>query len=223
MPTLTPEELAALQAIDSATIANAIEKFRVRPDLKGYCGPEIRCLFPQLGTMVGYAVTAVMEHRDVGETGWRDGWMRFCQAIEDSPKPVVAVIKDGDRFQAALVGEVMATTMKALGAVGCLTDGAVRDLDAVEAIGFHYFAAGVIVSHGQMKFTLVQEPVQIGRLRVRPGDLLHGGRDGLVSIPLEIAARVPEAAAQILANEARIMEFVRRPGFRTRDLGEFYH
>src|SRR5919202_6959059 len=175
MKTSSGETLARLKAIDSATVANAIEKFGVRPDTWGFTGPEIRCLFPELGVTLGYAVTGIMGPRETAEQGWRQGWLEYTQAIEDSPRPAICVIEDSPLWpmQGALVGEVMATCMKTLGAAGCVTNGAVRDLDQVQAMGFQYHAAGVIVSHGQVKFHSVQQPVRLGRLEVRPGDLIH--------------------------------------------------
>jgi 4-hydroxy-4-methyl-2-oxoglutarate aldolase len=224
MSLISEEVLNQLRGIDSCTVANAIEKFGVRPDTWGYTGPEIRCSFPEMGVMVGYAVTSVMGPREAGEEGWRQGWLDYAQAIEDSGKPAICVIEDSPLWpmQGALVGEVMATCMQALGAVGCVTNGAVRDLEQVKAMGFHYHAAGVIVSHGQVKFHAIGEPVRLGRLCVRPGDLIHADLHGVVVVPTEIAERIPEAAARILDQEAEIMEVARRPGFRAADLRALY-
>ena len=224
MNTVSTETFEKLKAIDSCTVANAIEKFGVRPDTWGYTGPEVRCLFPGMGVMLGYAVTAIMGPRDVGEQGWRQGWLDYTQAIEESPKPAVCVIEDSALWpmQGALVGEVMATCMKALGSVGCVTNGAVRDLEQVETMGFHYHAAGVIVSHGQVKFHSVRQPVRLGRLQVRPGDLLHGDLHGVVVIPTEIADEIPAAAQAILDREAEIMDTAKAAGFKAADLKRFY-
>lgn len=224
MKAVSPETFEKLKAIDSCTVANAIEKFKVRPDTWGYTGPEIRCLFPGMGVTLGYAVTAVMGPRDTDETGWRGGWLDYTQAIEDSSKPALCVIEDSPLWpmQGALVGEVMATCMQALGAIGCITNGAVRDLEQVEAMGFQYHAAGIIVSHGQVKLHSVGEPVRLGRLSVRPGDLLHADLHGVVVVPLEIADEIPAAAQSILDREAEIMAVARSSGFRAADLKRFY-
>ena len=71
--TISDETFRRLQSVDSCTVANAIEKFGVRPDTWGYTGPEVRCQFPDLGVMLGYAVTGIMGPREVGEQGWRQG------------------------------------------------------------------------------------------------------------------------------------------------------
>jgi regulator of RNase E activity RraA len=224
MKTITNETFQKLLKIDSCTVANAIEKFGVRPDTCGYSGPEIRCLFPDMGVMLGYAVTAVMGPREVGEKNWRKGWLDYTQAIEDSPKPAVCVIEDSPLWpmQGALVGEVMATVMKSLGAIGCVSNGGLRDLEQVREMGFHYHAGGVIVSHGQVKFHSVSEPVRLGRLTVRPGDLLHGDLHGVVVIPFEIADEIPAQAEKILQVEAEIMDLAKKPGFCAADLRPLY-
>lgn len=224
MQTISTETYEKLKAIDSCTIANAVEKFGVRPDTHGYSGPEVKCLFPEMGVMLGYAVTGVMGPRDVGEKGYRQGWLDFCQAIEDGPKPAVCVIEDSPLWpmQGALVGEVMATCMKSLGSLGCITNGALRDIEQVREMGFQYHGSGVIVSHGQVKFHSVGEPVRLGRLTVRPGDLIHADLHGVVVIPIEIADQVPAAAHAILAHEARMMEVAKTPGFKAADLKQFY-
>jgi len=221
---IAPETLDRLKAIDSATIANAIEKFGVRPDTWGFAGPEIRCLFPELGVTLGYAVTAIMGPREAGDTGFRAGWLEYVEAIESSHHPAMCVIEDSALWpmQGALVGEVMATCMKHLGAAGCVTNGAVRDLEQVREMGFQYHAAGVLVSHGQLKFHAVQRPVRLGRLEVRPGDLIHADLNGAVVIPPDIADRIPEAAEKILDREAHVIAEAKRPGFRAADLRRFY-
>jgi regulator of RNase E activity RraA len=224
MKTVSEEVYQRLKQYDSCTVANAIEKFGVRPDSAGYTGQEIRCLSPEMGVMLGYAVTGVMGPREVGEQGWRQGWLDYCQAIEESPKPAVCVIEDSPLWpmQGALVGEVMSTCMQRLGALGCVTNGAVRDLEQVAVMGFQYHAAGVIVSHGQLKFHSVGQPVRLGRLEVRPGDLLHADLHGVVVVPFEIAEQIPDACQKIFDVEAEIMELAKRPGFKAADLRALY-
>lgn len=223
METIAPATFEKLKTIDSATIANAIAKLGVRPLTHGYAGPEIRCLYPEQPAILGYAVTARISTRDTNETGFRDNWVTYAQAIEDSPQQVICVLEDSLLWplQAALMGEVMATVMKSLGAVGCITNGAVRDIEPIRKLGFGYFAAGAIVSAGQMKFTASQVPVRLGRLEVQPGDLIHADADGIVSIPHDIADDIPGAVQAVLEREAGIIQMARSPGFKAADLKRF--
>lgn len=124
MPQLTPAQLEELRLIDSPTISNAIERFKIRPRLQGFAGWELRCAFPELETTLGYAVTCTADSTTEGRADDR-GLLRLWAALEAAPKPAVLVIKDigPERSRSCHMGEVMATTAKALGAVGCLSDG----------------------------------------------------------------------------------------------------
>src|SRR6188508_794758 len=121
VPQLTPEQIHALRRIDSPSIANAIETFQVRPRVAGYVGYDIRCIFPQLPPMVGYAVTCTVDSTTEGRTGI--GFQKLYELLETAPKPAVVVMQDvgQDRLHSCHAGEVMSTTMKRLGAVGILT------------------------------------------------------------------------------------------------------
>ena len=219
---LTAAQLAELQRIDSPTIANAIEQFDVRGRVEGFAGWELRCAFPELGTTVGYAVTCTADSTTPAR---RDrGLMRLWEAVERAPKPAVIVIKDigQDRSRSCHMGEVMATTAKALGAVGCLSDGGLRDVNEVRALGgFQYFCPGFVVSHGNPVICEVDVEVTLNGLTVGPGDLLHGDVNGVLVIPSSIADRVAAQAMKVREAEAKVLAFVRQPGLTAAALKEF--
>jgi regulator of RNase E activity RraA len=125
---------------------------------------------------------------------------------------------EDDPGAGALVGELHAIIGLALNCVGLVTNGSVRDLPAVEALGFHLFAGNVAVSHMYAHVCEYGNPVEIGGLKIYPGDLIHGDRHGVHSIPLSIAAAIPKMAAQILSEERELKEFCRQPGFSLRRL-----
>lgn len=223
MPRLTPEQLARLQTIDSPTISNAIERFQVRPRLEGFASWALRCAYPELGTTVGYAVTCTADSTTEDRTDDR-GLLRLWAAIEASPKPAVLVIKDigPERSRSCHMGEVMATTAKALGAVGCVSDGGLRDVVEVQALGgFQYFCPGFVVSHGRPIICEVNVPVAMEGLSVNPGDLLHGDVNGLLIVPEAIADRVAEEAERVRADEREVLDFVRAPGLTVEKLRRF--
>ena len=114
------------------------------------------------------------------------------------PKPRVIVLQDADHEPGlgAFVGEIHATIGLALNCVGCVTNGAVRDLPAVEATGFQLFARHVSVSHAYAHITEFGEPVEIDGLKISSGDLLFGDLHGVLSIPLSIAAQVTFRSSQ---------------------------
>jgi regulator of RNase E activity RraA len=216
--------IEALRKISSPSVANAIETFNVRPRHQGFMSSELRTLFPELGPMVGYAVTALIRAEPPPIQGHRAstfGWWDYVQSI---PAPRVVVVHDLDdpRGQGAQWGEVQANIHKALGCVGVVTDGSVRDLDEVKALGFQFAAAHVSVSHAYVHMMDFGIPVKVGGLWVKPGDLIHADHHGVITIPPDIADRVPEAVAKVEADERRIISLCRSPGFSADALKALY-
>ena len=222
MPRLTAEQLEALRQIDSPTVSNAIERLGVRPRLEGFAGWELRCAFPELGTLMGYAVICTADSTTESRKDER-GLLRLWEAVEKAPKPAVIVIKDAgpERPRSCHMGEVMATTAKALGAVGCISDGGLRDVAEVRALGFHYFCPGFVVSHGNPLILDVNVPATLDGLAVQPGDLLHGDANGVLVIPDSIADRVADEARRVRDDERAVLNFVRSPGLTVEKLREF--
>ena len=223
LPHLTAAQLDALRQIDSPTISNAIETFGVRDLVEGFAGWELRCAFPELGTTLGYAVTCTGDTTTPSRRGDR-GLMRLWDAIEKAPKPAVVVIKDigTDRSRSCHMGEVMATTAKALGAVGCVSDGGLRDVNEVRRLGgFQYFCPGFVVSHGHPLICDVDIDVTLSGLDIHPGDLLHGDVNGVLVIPASIADRVADEARKVQEAEAKVLAFLRQPGLTVEALRRF--
>lgn len=223
MPRLTAEQLDVLRQIDSPTVANAIERFDVRPRTQGYAGWELRCAFPDLGTLLGYAVTCTADSTTASRTDER-GLLRLWAAVEAAPKPAVIVIKDigPERSRSCHMGEVMATTAKALGAVGCVSDGGLRDVNEVRALGgFHYFCPGFVVSHGNAVICDVDVDVTVDGMACSPGDLLHADVNGVLVVPEGVADRVAAEAERVRAAEREVLEFLRQPGLTVEKLRRF--
>jgi regulator of RNase E activity RraA len=206
--------LEFLRGVDSPTIANAIEPFKLRDRCEGFLGGSIRCLFPDLGVMVGYALTVTMTS-EVGPPPGREGYWRMWEALEEAPKPAVVVVQDISRAptRCAYFGEVMATIASRLGAIGVVTDGGVRDLTEVRALGLHYFAPHPVVSHGNFRIVDVSVPVVLDGQTVHPGDLLHGDANGIVVVPPSVLDQLPEAVTTIRDREKRTLDFVTSPDF----------
>jgi regulator of RNase E activity RraA len=105
-----------------------------------------------------------------------------------------------------------------MGCVGAVTNGSVRDLDEVEPLGFHFFASHIAVSHAYVHIVEVGAPVRVGGLTVRPGDLLHGDRHGVTSIPLDLAVRIPEGVEVVDTMERQIINYSQSPEFTVEGL-----
>lgn len=216
LPTLSSSELERLRALDTCTASNAIERFNVRMRNEGFAGGSIHCRFPNLSPMLGYAVPCRIRTAEVPVTHRcyhdRMDWWGYMASI---PAPRVMVVEDIDRSPGvgAFVGEIHARIALALKCVGCVTNGAVRDLPAVQATGFHLFSGSVAVSHAYAHIVEFGQPLIIAGLKINPGDLVHGDCHGVHTIPLEIAREVPEMAAGILAKEREMIALCQSPGF----------
>lgn len=214
----------ALRKISSPSIANAIETFNVRPRNQGHMSSEIRTLFPELGPLVGHAVTAVIRAEPRPLEGHRASTFAWWDHVLSIPAPRVIVVHDLDepRGQGAQWGEVQANIHRALGCAGVITDGSVRDLDEVRALGFQFAAAHVSVSHAYVHMVDFGLPVKVGGLWVQPGDLVHGDQHGVVTIPADIAGKIPEAVAKVEADERKIIACCQAPGFTAEKLKALY-
>jgi regulator of RNase E activity RraA len=212
---LSAEQVEALKAIDTPTICNAIEKFSVRGRIEGFFGMDIRCLLPELGSMVGYAITLTVDSTTPGIPRNDSVWYAWLKAMESSPRPSVLVMKDigPQPRKSAHIGEVMGTIATRLGVAGIVTDGGVRDILELKQLGFHCFASGLVPSHGNPRLVEVNVAVQIDGVRVRPGDLLHGDANGVTIIPQPIAGQVAKVADQVRASEAEVLDYIKGPDF----------
>ena len=222
-PLLTEGELDALRQFDTCMVANAVETFNVRLHNTGYTDASIRCMFEDAPPMVGYAATARLRS---GEPPMVGGTFRdrgdFWNSILEIPSPRILVLEDKDDppGRGAFVGDMHSAILKALGCIGYLTDGAVRELPSVRAMGIQLFAGSVAVSHAYAHIFDVGAAISVGGMEVRRGDLLHGDRHGVLTIPAEIAAAIPAIAAEMQRTEQKVIDFCRSSAFSVAKLGE---
>ena len=213
---LSPDQLEALRRLDACTLANAIETFHKRLRNEGFIGNSVHCLFPRLTPMVGYAATVTIRGAapataDGGYADRTDWW----DYIVSLPTPRVVVVRDVSSVPGlgSLIGAVHMNILRVLHCVGVVTNGSVRDIPAAESAGFHFFAGGISVSHAYVHIVDFGKPVEIGRLKIGSGDLLHGDLHGVQSIPFDIADRIPPVAAKISAQEQALITLCRSPAF----------
>jgi 4-hydroxy-4-methyl-2-oxoglutarate aldolase len=214
---ITADTLARLAKFDTPTICNVIELFDVRPRNQGYMDARIRCNFPELPPMVGFACTAAF--RSDAPPGKGDAYGSMDQQVAqfaELPGPAVVVFQDLDEpAVAATFGEVMCTTYQAFGSVGLITSGGGRDIDQVREIKYPVFTGGTICSHAYCHILHVGLPVRVGGLTVRQGDLLHGDVNGVSTIPTNIAAAIADITPEFVAAEGIVLDYVRGKGPKT--------
>jgi len=222
-PLLTEKELDTLRQFDTCMIANAIEKFNVRLRNTGFTNGKVRCMFPDAPPLVGYAVTGRLRSGDPPIAGpfFRDRGDLWTRILE-TPAPRILVLEDMDEKpgRGAFVGDMHAAILNALGCVGYVTNGAVRELPSVRKIGVQLFAGCVAVSHAYAHIFDIGTPVTIDGMEVRTGTLLHGDQHGIVTVPDEIAAEVPNVVAKLQRSEQEVIEFCRSENFSIAKLNE---
>lgn len=209
--TVSAADLELLRKYDTPTICNVVELFDLCPRNAGYMDGRIQACYPKLPPMVGFASTATFRSAAPPKAGNVYGSMdQQLESFAHLPGPPVVVFQDIDSpVAAATFGEIMCTTYKRFGAVGLITSGAGRDLDQVEAISFPCFTNGTICAHGYCHIPSVNVPVHVGGVMINPGDLLHGDRNGVTRIPVEIASAVAHGCADYMAAEAIILNYLK--------------
>ncbi len=195
MKKLTEREmLLALKDFDTPSITNVVATYPANPLCLGLYNPwtenwytdqTVRCMYPELGRTVGYAVTCVYGLPDPSFK--RLTFMDVIDALDASPKPTILVLEQ--RFPPAIAGKVglsggnMTSAMKAVGCVGVVSNGPSRDIDEIRPMKFQYILSGVTPGHGDMAVQAVNVPVSVAGMDVAPGEIIHMDEDGAVKFP----------------------------------------
>ncbi len=212
MTSLDPAILEGFKQFDSATIFNALVLKSGLPN-EEYTSHLIRCLLPECGNVIGYAVTSEVTTNDPDSPAL--DWLTYYEHIEATPGPLIAVMKDVDSRpgRGASFGDGMATIHQRLGVVGAIVDGTVRDIEGIRKVGLPMWAWGTVPGHGVFNLTRFNTPVTVGEVRVRPGDLIFADADGCVRIPNQDAAEILQLAEGVRTREAGIFALYRSPDF----------
>jgi len=221
---LSDSELEELRRWDTPTVANAFEQLNARDRLEGFMRPAIRCIFPELGIINGFAGTATIRaSRPRAPEDPVVSNLDYWEYISSLPKPTFMVIHDLDAPDpvGSFWGEVNANVHRALGCIGVITDGGVRDLPAVRPLGFHFFAAEVLVSHAHVHLVDFGNPVSVGGVTIESGDLVQADEHGVIQIPNEIATLTAQACYDVFIGERELVQFCQQPGVNFNKLKDF--
>jgi regulator of RNase E activity RraA len=226
MPTklLTRKEIEILRGIDTPTICNVLETFDPKFRNEGYTLDPLICAFPKLPPIVGYAKTAMVRAvapaRPDKKSESRMSFGHYLDYVAAGPGPKIAVVQDVDdnqRGRGAFWGEVNTTMHKALGCVGVVTNGSVRDLRMI-APEFQLIAGSVGPSHAHDHVVDCSGQVNVAGMVVHDGDLIHADEHGAVVIPHELVRKIPPAVALLMRREGVILAACREPGFTVEKL-----
>ncbi len=213
---LTNEDLEPFRQMSASLLANAIEFFHNETRREGFVDSSVRCLFPRLPRLVGYAATIKVRRAEAPAGGGifpdRSDWWDYFMS---RPEPRVVVVEDCSPTigLSSLLGVAQINVLRTFGCEGAVTNGAVRDIPEAEAMSFPLFVGSVSVSHAHVEVVDMGGSVDIGGLKIRPGELLHGDVHGVQSIPLDIAALIPDVAMHIASEEETLISLSRSPDF----------
>lgn len=214
---LTDAELEALSAYDTPTICNALEIVVPARRALGFTTETVICPFPELKPMVGYARTCLfraMQPATLSPAEMRQGRIDYYRYVGSGAGPGISVVQDIDSRVGfgCFWGEVNTALHKALGCLGLITNGGVRDLDAI-APEFQVLCGKVTPSHAHGHAVAFGGEVDVFGMIVRSGDLIHADRHGAVVIPHDVAREVPKAAELCMRREAPILKVARSKRF----------
>jgi regulator of RNase E activity RraA len=208
---LTKEQIEELREFDTPTVWNALEGFKLRPNTAGFAYPGLLLRTPKGRPMAGYAATAQVSGMEPPSAEQKEMMFAFFEDVRAMDVPVVAVVEDIDsRPIGSFWGEVQATTFLALGAVGTLTQGGVRDLNEAGPLGFYFFSTDIMVARAESHLVAHNGPVKICGMTVLPGDLIHADCHGALTIPAEAAPYLADACRRVSAAERFVLEPCRR-------------
>lgn len=217
MPDLiTQEMLEELKNFDTPSITNVVATYPNNPLCLGLYNPwtenwytdqTIKCMYPELGRTVGYAVTCVYGVPDPNYA--RLSFMDVIDALDASPKPTILIIQQ--KFPPEIAGKVglaggnMTAAMIAVGCVGAISNGPSRDIDEIRPMKFQYMLSGITAGHGAMAVHAVNVPVTVGGMDVSPGEIIHMDENGACKFPAnKLEAVLTNVRALQKQEEARI-------------------
>ena len=214
---LSTAQAEFLQSIDTPTVCNILEVVAPHRRGFGYTVKHLHCPFPDLPPMVGFAKTATFRTKDavpLGEANYVSKRLDYLDYVAAAPQPGIAVLEDIDGEHAgfgAFWGEVQSNVHKALGCLGTITNGAIRDIPMI-APGFQMLAGSIAPSHAYVHVVDFGGKVTIHGMEVESGDLIHADQHGAVVVPLDVIDAMPAALQKLTAQEERIIKAARVPG-----------
>ncbi len=214
--TTTQAMLAELRQFDTPSITNVVATYPGAATCLGLYNPwtenwytdqTVRCMYPELGPLIGYAVTCVYSLPDPNFN--RLTFMDVLDALDAMPKPTILVLQQ--KFPPHLAGKVglaggnMVSAMKAIGCVGLISNGPSRDIDEVRPMQFQYMLSGITPGHGAQAVQAVNVPVSVAGMDIAPGELIHMDENGACKFPADKLAAVLDNVRKLRDEEAERM------------------
>ena len=215
MKNISQNLLETLRKYDTPTIVNSLELLDSKFRTSGFTTEQLFCADTSLPPIVGYARTATISASDeIDQQIKRERSLAYYKYVSSSTGPWGSVIQDIDPNPGfgAFWGEVNSNIHKALGVIGVLTNGSVRDLDMLSK-GFQVLAGKIGPAHAYVRIEETGIPVSIFGMKVSNNDLLHADRHGAVVIPAELSQKLPKAIEMMISREKVILDACKREDF----------
>jgi len=169
-------------------------------------------MYPELGPIAGYAVTCVYSVSDPNYN--RLTFMDVIDAFDVLSKFTILVMQQKFPSELAakvgLVGEIMVTSMRAVGCVGLISNGPSRDIEAIRALKFQYMLSGASAGHGAMAVQAVNVPVTVAGMDVHPGEIVHLDENGACKFPADKLEAVVTNVKALIKDEDRRLKALRQ-------------
>jgi regulator of RNase E activity RraA len=215
--TVTKDQFDFLRSIDTPTVCNLVEMVEPARRGRGYTVKHLHCAFPDLPPMVGFARTMTIKAKDavpLGQGGYMQKRMEYLDYVAAAPQPNIVVIEDLDGEHAgygAFWGEVQSNVHQALGCLGTITNGSVRDIPMIPP-GFQMLAGSIAPSHAYVHVVDFAVDVTVHGMAVKSGDLVHADRHGAIVVPVDRIDALQAAFEDLSTREAKIIAAARAPG-----------
>jgi regulator of RNase E activity RraA len=220
---LTTRQLEFLRSIDTPTVCNLIEIVAPHRRGFGYTVKHLHCPFPDLPPIVGFAKTVTIKSKDAfgaGDKSYMDKRLEYLDYVAAEPRPGISVIEDLDGEHVgygAFWGEVQSNVHMALGVLGVVTNGSIRDIPMI-AEGFQMLAGSISPSHAYVHMIEFGVPVTVHGMAVNSGDVVHADQHGAVVVPPDKVEEMMKAMEGLTAREAAIIEAARDPEMTVENL-----
>src|ERR1700730_11952138 len=215
--TLSNAQFEFLRSIDTPTVCNLIEIVAPERRGSGYTVKHLHCPFPDLPPMVGFAKTVTIKSKEafgMGEAGYMQKRLDYLDYVASAPQPGIMMIEDLDGEHVgygAFWGEVQSNVHKALGCLGTVTNGSIRDIPMI-APGFQMLAGSIVPSHAYVHVVAFGGDVAVHGMAVKNGDLIHADRHGAVIVPIDKIDAMKTSLDGLAAREAKIIAAAKTGG-----------
>jgi len=213
------ELLRELSGFSTPTITNVVATYPSHPLCLGLYDPwvdnwhtdhSVRSMFPDLPPCAGFAVTCVIGLPDPHKPKYTV--VELMEALVKSPQPTILVYQQdfpaGILERSGLLGEVMLTTMKALGCIGAISNGPSRDIAEIKKLGIQFLLSGAVAGHGDISFHAINVPVTVAGMDVSPGEIVHMDVNGACKFPADRVEQVLKNARALEAEEQKVLRAV---------------